>query len=329
MQDVYKQGFLNVAASTATDARGGLFKPRSSLAFQPVHLYMPGVDETFYLTVDYRNMFRWTETDPLSRRAWVFQERHLARRILHFTRTEIFWECCAKAPYFASETFTKGAPLDAVLNSLPKLQSASVLKQSNPSVEEVHDLWEDLCQMYSEKDLTYHRDKLVALSGLAKEFQNLLPEDKYIAGMWGLTMPQSLFWEIPERYGPEPVSRLDDVAPSCSWAFIDDPLQKKFRYKDAQKKIVSVADVKPDLVLNETPEPSTSKLVLSAYIRRVTIKDNLVEDGFFPHQTFNNKKQLLVHQGSQQLTVGDSQFSYIPAVAYTLDNNIESKVTEA
>ncbi|KAL8686783.1 MAG: hypothetical protein Q9218_006870, partial [Villophora microphyllina] len=181
MQDVYEQGFLNIAASTAMDARGGLFKPRSSLALQPVKLYMPGVDEMFYLTVDERNMFGWMETDPLSQRAWVFQERHLARRILHFTRTEIFWECCAKAPHFASETFTRGAPLDTIFNGLPKLQSESVLKQSNPSIEEIYDLWGDICQMYSEKHLTHQRDKLIALSGLAKEFQEFLPEDEYIA----------------------------------------------------------------------------------------------------------------------------------------------------
>ncbi|KAL8717983.1 MAG: hypothetical protein Q9181_008252, partial [Wetmoreana brouardii] len=205
MQNVYKQGFLNIAASTAIDARGGLFKPRSSLAFRPVQLYMPGVDEMFYLTVDERNMFGWMETDPLSQRAWVFQERHLARRILYFTKTEIFWECCAKAPYFASETFTRGAPL-TTFNGLSKLQSESVLKQSNPTVEEVYDLWEDICQMYSEKHLSHQRDKLVALLGLAKEFQGFLPEDVYIAGMWRSTMPGSLLWEIPERYGPEPIS---------------------------------------------------------------------------------------------------------------------------
>ncbi|KAL8724881.1 MAG: hypothetical protein Q9181_006638, partial [Wetmoreana brouardii] len=97
----------------------------------------------------------------------------------------------------------------------------------------------------------------------------------------------------------------------------------------AEEKCVSVADVKPDFMVNESSDSSTSELVLSAYLRQVTIRDNLAVDGFFPHQTFNNKKQLLVHHGSQQLMVGDSKFSYHPAVSYTLDNNILSEINEA
>lgn len=154
MCNVYKQGFLNITASWAHDARGGLFHPRSLNAFQPLRLYMPGIG-TLYLTVDERNIFDWMNTEPLSQRAWVFQERHLARRILHFTETEVFWECCAKAPCFASETFPKGAPLNSIFDNKPKMQSESLLKQPPPSMRGVYDLWEDLCQIYSEKYLSH------------------------------------------------------------------------------------------------------------------------------------------------------------------------------
>ncbi|KAL8660775.1 MAG: hypothetical protein Q9202_006242 [Teloschistes flavicans] len=327
MRKVYKCGLLNIAASTAIDARGGLFKPRLTHALRPLQLYMPGLDEMFYMTIDERNMFGWMETDPLSQRAWVFQERHLARRILYFTETEIFWECCAKAPYFASETFTRGAPVKA-FNGLSKLQSESVLSQINPSVKEVHGLWEDICQMYSEKHLTQHRDKLIALLGLAKEIQGVLPNDEYIAGMWLSAMPGSLLWDIPAEYGPKPIARLNDVAPSWSWASIDGPLEKDFRYNNAEEKCVSVVDIKSDMELLENLDTSRVKLVLSAYLRRVTIKDNLIVDGVYPHQTFNNEKQLLVHQRSQQFRVGDN-FSDVPVVYYSLDSNIKSETTEA
>ncbi|KAL8672793.1 MAG: hypothetical protein Q9168_002757 [Polycauliona sp. 1 TL-2023] len=197
MHDVYKQGFLNIAATTALDARGGLFKPRSPKAFQPLELYMPGIDQALFLTVDERDMFEWMESEPLSGRAWVFQERHPARRILHFTNTEIFWECCAKAPYFASETFARGAPLRSIFNSKPKLQIESVLQQSSSPAEEVYDLWEDVCQMYSEKHLSYQGDKIIALQGLANEFIELLPSDKYLAGPHQFTVGDSSFQPHP------------------------------------------------------------------------------------------------------------------------------------
>ncbi|KAL8909683.1 MAG: hypothetical protein Q9171_004928 [Xanthocarpia ochracea] len=327
MHDVYKRGFLNIAASTAVDARGGLFKPRAPTAFQPVQLCMPGIDETLYLTVDERNMFGWMESEPLSQRAWVFQERHLARRILHFTNTEIFWECCAKMPYFASETFARGAPLKSVFNSKPKLQSESVLKQTTSSTEEVYDLWEDICQMYSEKHLSHQGDKLVALQGLAKEFKDLLPSDEYLAGMWLSRLPESLLWEVEKP--PRPIPRQVDVAPSWSWASVCGPIEKRFRYKDqdAEKKKVSVVDIKTDSLVNGSP--SSPKLVLSGYIRQITLKDNLIVDRIYPDPTFNNKKELLVHQGPHQLVVGDSSFQHHPAISYSLDNNIDTKVTEA
>ena len=173
-----------------------------------------------------RNMFGWMESEPLSQRAWVFQERHLARRILHFTETEIFWECCAKTRYFASETFARGAPLNSVFNSKPKLQSESVLKQSASSTEEIYDLWEDICQMYSEKHLSHQGDKLVALQGLAKEFKDLLPSDEYFAGMWLSRLFESLLWEVEKP--PGPIRRQVDVAPSWSWASVSGPIEKRF-----------------------------------------------------------------------------------------------------
>ncbi|KAI4179743.1 MAG: hypothetical protein LQ348_005335, partial [Seirophora lacunosa] len=195
MHKVYKQGFLNISADAAVDAQGGLFQSRHPTAVQPVVLELPESEETIYLTIDERNMFRWASEGPLSQRAWVFQERHLARRILHFTDKEIVWECCAKSPYFASETFPNGAPLTNVFDNKPKIQSGSLLSGPLESTDELYNLWENLCHMYSEKQLTKVSDKLVALAGLANEFHERIPDDSYVAGMWRSTMPRSLLWE--------------------------------------------------------------------------------------------------------------------------------------
>lgn len=225
MHDVYKQGFLNIAANSAADARDGLFQPRPLKAVQPLQLYMPGVEQEIFLTVDERNMFEWMNTTPLSKRAWVFQERHLARRVLQFTDYEVFWECYAKAPYFACETFARGAPLNTIFDDKLKLQSTSLLKQPPPSVQEMRDLWENLCQMYSEKHLSHRGDKLVALLGLAKEFKGFFPDDEYFAGMWLSTMPESFLWEVEERHN-SPTQRQVHVAPSWSWASIQGPIRR-------------------------------------------------------------------------------------------------------
>ncbi|KAL8782464.1 MAG: hypothetical protein Q9213_005358 [Squamulea squamosa] len=189
MHEVYKQGFLNISADSAADARGGLFNSRAPLTIRPLKLHLPGIDETIYLTLDERNMFQWVNDAPLSTRAWVFQERQLARRVLHFTKDEIVWGCRIKESTFASETFPSGAPLRFSFNNKPKIQLGALLDESQESAERPYRLWEDLCKMYSELQLTKPTDKLIALAGLAKEFEKHLPNDSYVVGMWRSTLP--------------------------------------------------------------------------------------------------------------------------------------------
>ena len=214
MDRVYKQGYLNISADWNADARDGLFNPRSPMRVQPLTIELLEIGQSIQLIVDERDMFDWVNSAPLSQRAWVFQERHLARRILRFTEQEIFWECCSKAPYFASETFPNGAP--RFYNERNVLLEDSMITPMRSTME-IHRLWGDLCEMYSEKKLTKSTDKLVAISGLAKEFQKLLPDDIYFSGMWWSTFPLCLRWKSRGR----PIQEDLLEAPSWSWASID------------------------------------------------------------------------------------------------------------
>src|ERR1700744_1669804 len=45
---------------------------------------------------------------PLYKRGWVFQERHLPPRLLHFDKHQILWQCQA---LHSSENFPGGLPL--------------------------------------------------------------------------------------------------------------------------------------------------------------------------------------------------------------------------
>ncbi|KAL8753192.1 MAG: hypothetical protein Q9184_005494 [Pyrenodesmia sp. 2 TL-2023] len=328
MHNVYKEGFLNIAASSAYDARGGLFQQRSVYAIVPLKLNMPGIGEEWYVTLDERDMFNWMNTEPLSNRAWVFQERHLARRILHFTKDQVFWECCAKAPYFANEIFPHGAPLNKTFDDKPKMQSQSLSNQSVPSSQEIYDLWENLCWDYAEKNLSHGGDKLVALLGLAIEFKQLAPGDEYAAGIWLSTMPQSLLWDVREGYCPEPSLSQVHVAPSWSWASIPGPIRKQFRYREGKEKTVSVVDIKMDFSSKGSWGLSTPNLLVCGFIRRVTIKDNLAVNKVFP-PTFDNKKELLIHQRPHQLTIADKWLGTGHMISYSLDSNIESNNADA
>ena len=71
--------------------------------------------------------------------------------------------------------------------------------------------------MYSERKLTNPTDMLVAILGLAKEFQKLLPDEIHFSGMWWSTFPLCLRWK---PHGC-PVQIDLSVTPSWSWASID------------------------------------------------------------------------------------------------------------
>ena len=155
----------------------------------------------------------------------MFQERQLSRRILHFTETELAWECCAEGSSIATETFPGGAPFDVVsFNKQPKIQSAGLLSKARGSVDQLLGLWGSVCEMYSEKQLTKQEDKLVALAGLSQEFQMYLPDDYYVAGLWRSTLPQSLLWML-RRSG----RRVESQVPSWSWASTEGLVQMSHR----------------------------------------------------------------------------------------------------
>ncbi|KAM0650507.1 hypothetical protein ACHAO3_004475 [Verticillium nonalfalfae] len=97
----------------------------------------------------------------LSTRGWVFQERILSPRTLHFSEFEMAWE-----PY-VYESLLKG------------------LLVNDDDQEYFRDLWRvEVVQEYSRLALTFPQDRLIALAGLATAVGRLRPEDHYVAGLW-------------------------------------------------------------------------------------------------------------------------------------------------
>jgi hypothetical protein len=99
MGSIYRDSFLTLAATASADGSGGMLRERhTSYHNIPIQLAEPGPS----VTIGSRPLYTHStlspsqEGDPLSRRAWAFQERLLARRILHFTSHELLWECKTK-----------------------------------------------------------------------------------------------------------------------------------------------------------------------------------------------------------------------------------------
>lgn len=105
MGPVYKNASLVIGAARAAADTEGFLSPRIPPRFL-VATDTPtliGTQERVFL-VPFRSLLNPIEVtglnlpaepfaEPLSTRAWTFQERHLARRTLFFGREQMFWEC--------------------------------------------------------------------------------------------------------------------------------------------------------------------------------------------------------------------------------------------
>jgi hypothetical protein len=77
-----------------------------------------------------------------------------------------------------------------------------------------HKIWFDIVQNYSSRTLSYQSDKLMAISGAARQMHDLLGKDRYLAGLWESRLHRGLAWQT----GHSRTRQKDYQAPSWSWA---------------------------------------------------------------------------------------------------------------
>lgn len=159
---------------------------------------------------------------PLLRRAWVVQERLLAPRVLHFGVRQLLFEC---NNHYQCESYPLGVPGRARENSIWKPSTAyfgSLKPTPNPwAIDPWRVAWMNLIPAYSRGQLSYAKDKLVAVHGIATRM-NTNKEGKYIAGLWEEILPELLLWRVSK-----PTSRPDvHQAPSWSWAAVNGAIEQ-------------------------------------------------------------------------------------------------------
>lgn len=201
MSAVYGFSELTIAASHARDGSQGCFTSRKLSCPAVIQLSTHRNSTVTYNYYDgregahYRRKEERFENLPLTKRAWAFQERVLSPRVIFFNETEISWLCA------------KGASLES---------DPSVYLRDGPMTHRGQD-WQEIVQRYSGCDLTYEKDRLVALSGLAKRQQENL-DGVYLAGMWGQRIEDQLCWYIERLTPPKFLPANETHMPSWSWA---------------------------------------------------------------------------------------------------------------
>ncbi|KAI0853664.1 HET-domain-containing protein [Daldinia vernicosa] len=220
MASIYENGHLTIAATRSADHDGGCFsKTNPQFETHKVSVSSLGKDE---LTLYFRQMMPHCGSIlgspeqivefPLLDRGWVYQERILSRRVLHFQNNEISWECmCRTVCECKDGTEIYGAYIRPPYRHAgsfgprlvePKRDHYSVLVAK--SLPRKIDRWHEIVQEYSGLKISYQNDALPALAGLARQMHRHRDGDAYCAGLWNLTLDVDLLWAAEDDRARRP-----------------------------------------------------------------------------------------------------------------------------
>jgi hypothetical protein len=183
---------------------------------------------------------------PLSKRAWTFQEYTMAPRILHFTREQIIWQCTT---YLASED-NQYSMFD---NELPKSSIEKVREREWTRIADSwfekrryftlkQTGWYDIIETFTSRSITYTADILPAVGAIVQQIQSYT-QSEYCAGLWRggpNTFYYNLLWETDKRY--EAPVRADNGSPSWSWSSIRGRIQ--FPWWQGDFRVAKLYDLK-------------------------------------------------------------------------------------
>jgi hypothetical protein len=111
------------------------------------------------------------QEEPMMNRVWCYQERVLARRTIHFTSHEMYWECEVglleetAAALVSSIRYTEYCITDLAKGLTNRKDFGWVGTPPEFEFRE-HRAWYDVVLEYTSRNLTYQKDKLPALSGV-------------------------------------------------------------------------------------------------------------------------------------------------------------------
>lgn len=84
--------------------------------------------------------------------------------------------------------------------------------------------WDSIIKEYSQRELTFGKDRLPALAGLAARYGKETGYT-YLAGLWREEMPQALLWYRSTVLLPYQQHPASETAPSWSWACANGPIE--------------------------------------------------------------------------------------------------------
>ncbi|KAK0619464.1 heterokaryon incompatibility protein-domain-containing protein, partial [Immersiella caudata] len=218
MMDVFANAACTISATASASSQGGCFRDRMGVlsycklvtsSTSELRIQIPEERRSIREIFDSR-----VEAAPLTRRGWVFQERLLSRRIIHFCSDMILFECNTLQ---ATELDPRGSNYEKVPYLLVGGRIQDPSSPGSTTIATPVRRWYELVGAYSQGALTKQTDKLIAISGVAGLVQKT-SNAQYLAGLWSNVAPElGLLWRATSSD-----SRRHEtyIAPTWSWASV-------------------------------------------------------------------------------------------------------------
>jgi hypothetical protein len=150
-------------------------------------------------------------------RAWTFQEVEMSTRLLLFGSSKMHFECGASI-WSEGEDNTTTRPNRKILDQITKINQGDIPAST------LYDSWLHMVHSYCGRLLTLEKDRLPAISGLARIIWETLG-DQYLAGVWQGDLLRGLCWLSGSTSASrgfqnylQTIQKRDYIAPSWSWA---------------------------------------------------------------------------------------------------------------
>lgn len=227
MASVYQNSYLTICATASQSDAIGLWDRVPTNILKKAIVQHSGKQYEVYFRDLYKTRILHADTQhevslasnqalaPLTLRGWALQEYLLSRRLLHYGHGELLWECQERATCECCFSMTRDSPYMDLTRELFNVISDM---QNSSSIDKVANCWRLLIARYSKLSLTMSKDRLPAVSALAKVCSTARDGDRYLAGLWENSFIDDMCWR---HVGVKTCRPEKWRAPSWSWASID------------------------------------------------------------------------------------------------------------
>lgn len=213
MGDVYANAVLVITALASASVHDGMFVRIEDFS-EEEKLEFHKIMRTCR-TMSQQDWIGLREKYPLLCRGWAFQERLLARRIVHFTVLELIWECMEDRRCRCGHEGQQ-----QVSGKINNMNAALRECQSDPTPAKIRLMWHECVMSFSKRDLTRADDRLFAIAGIASYLRGSDPKayEQYFEGIWKDFLPWDLIWYCDQTSALETEKAR---GPSYSWSSVD------------------------------------------------------------------------------------------------------------